>query len=235
MDEFLQAKYGVGPMPTNENNILVHVMYQLEGEEKFNAVKDLIEIHRADIDLQGHGGQTALFSIRDWEDKKLAQYLIDKGANVNAELEDGGTPLTCYFEEEGRDIEYLEMLLKAGANPNHCTHPYLCTPLHYVCHEAEITLLVEYGGDINFINKDGGTPLHSLLAFGNNCHLDGDADFDVMIEEFIRLGADLNTIKDKQGKTCMDRLQVYREEEAKLDAECDEEIEAMFVNKRTIA
>jgi len=84
---------------------------------------------------------------------RLAQYLIEKGADVNRAQEDTGeTPLhatLCTTNRLRRNI-VMKVLLTHGANPNCATKPNM-----------------ETGGFMRDCRTKGETPLHRAAAFGD--------------------------------------------------------------------
>jgi len=92
----------------------------------------------------------------------LSEMLIDNGANVNALLSVGYTPLMVAIR--AKDIAIIELLLKSGANPD-LTGKYQDTPL---CTAIEshnlplIKILVQYKANVNLSGRNNRHPL--LLA-----------------------------------------------------------------------
>ena len=83
--------------------------------------------------------------------KNIVNYLVEHGADINKENEDGETPLfrTCYNGHENI-FNYLEY----GANIKK-ENNYDQTPLYDACkneNENIIKFLVEHGADINIEN-----------------------------------------------------------------------------------
>jgi len=100
--------------------------------------------------------------------------LLEKGVNVNEELEDGNMPLLVFVSECNNKTFFncLKLLTDKGADVNIKNNEGL-TPLHYLTScplSGEIVvksaeLLVSKGADVNCKNSKGQTPLH-LLAVG---------------------------------------------------------------------
>lgn len=94
---------------------------------------------------------------------KIAQSLLEKGTDVNAENISGKTPVFyCGFSYS---VELLNLLLKYGADINH-TDKYKNTMLHddYLngrCETFEefLKILISHGFNINSKNNVGYTPL----------------------------------------------------------------------------
>ncbi len=158
----------------------------------------------ANIDMPDPDGMTplviALMNLR-WD---CAKYLIDAGANVNDWDLYGQTPLYVAVDMNtlpagGRvdlpsmdrtpGIEVIELLLKAGANPNaqlKLRPPYRhavfdrnadqmlttgATPLLRAAKVGDIPaikLLLQYGARVDLPNMDGVTPLMAAAGAGRN-------------------------------------------------------------------
>jgi ankyrin repeat protein len=93
--------------------------------------------------------------------------LLSKGADADAEANDGETPLQW---AAGRgDTEIVELLLKKGAKPNHFDK-YGRTPLHNAAfsdNAAVTTLLLKNGADCGLQSMKGIAPLHQAVATDN--------------------------------------------------------------------
>ena len=94
----------------------------------------------------------------------IAEILLDKGTNVNAENISGKTPVFhCNFSYS---VELLNLLVKYGADVKH-TDKYNNTLLHddYLNYSTEtfedfLKVLISLGVDINAKNNLGHTPLY---------------------------------------------------------------------------
>lgn len=87
----------------------------------------------------------------------MARRLVTAGADVNAKVGDGYSPLRV--ATAALDLAMTEYLIASGADVNTTTR-YGETPLHAV-HDARIaSLLLSHGADVNAKALDGGTPLH---------------------------------------------------------------------------
>ncbi|MDB6121389.1 MAG: tankyrase-2-like isoform [Pedosphaera sp.] len=96
--------------------------------------------------------------------------IIRSGAinnRLNERDSKGRYPLT--LAAENGDIEVVQALLKAGANPNPETGPSF-TPLHAACvdgHSAVASLLLKAGANVNAVTRLGATPLHQATEWGD--------------------------------------------------------------------
>jgi ankyrin repeat protein len=103
----------------------------------------------------------------NWEKVDVARMLIERGADVTAQDDDGWTPLH-YLSFLGQEVD-ARMLIECGADltaqdengqtPLHFasvpSSPYWTSPQRY----AEVAnMLLENGADVNARNKNGLTP-----------------------------------------------------------------------------
>uniref|UniRef100_A0ABD2XIA9 Uncharacterized protein n=1 Tax=Trichogramma kaykai TaxID=54128 RepID=A0ABD2XIA9_9HYME len=155
-------------------------------------------------------GNTPLHRAVFWENKKLAELLLRRGADPNAANEAGTTPLhivsmgdQCYDLAEMLfeicDQRNLTLLVDARDNSGN-------TPLHLALKyspldkESAIKLLLSRDADPNSANKEGSTPLYIVC---DNYY--GDQEDDVANEFFEICSAQQWTIvvyaRDKLGRT----------------------------------
>jgi ankyrin repeat protein len=165
-------------------------------------VRLLLE-HGADIEAAwGDKGEKPLHQVtygkyRSQEDGvRVAQLLLDRGADVNTRRKDHWTPL--HHASHFGNVEIARLLLDHGADPE-AAGDMEQTPLHHVSYAKYRSqedgirvakLLLDRGADVNTQRKDGWMPLHHASYFGN--------------VEIVRLlldhGADINAT-DNSGKT----------------------------------
>jgi len=93
---------------------------------------------------------------------EIAEFLIGKGANINAINKDGDTPLHIAVKEGNKKI--AKFLLNQDANINiNAINKDGDTLLHIAVKEGNKKIakfLLNQGADINAANKDGDRPLH---------------------------------------------------------------------------
>lgn len=88
---------------------------------------------------------------------QIAQLLVSNGANINMKNKNGRIPLNFASSGSGKQtIKFIKFMLKNGAKVN---SDMLC--FINDIHIAE--MLSAHGADINYVNKDGFTPLHYII------------------------------------------------------------------------
>ena len=115
---------------------------------------------------------------------RVAEFLIDYGANVDAKGPDGGTPL--HYAAGGGSIAVAELLISAGADIT-AKNKERVTPLLIAIannHAPVVELLISAGADISATDSrfGGDTPLHLAAYLGH----------DAVAELLIANGADVN-------------------------------------------
>lgn len=128
-------------------------------EGKLKTVKLLVKAG-ADLEARSKTRKKApLHTAGHSWDKRVAEFLIKKGANVNIRDGLGWTPL--FWAAHNRYPKTVKALIKHGANVNE-QDKYGDTPLHWTVTQksTEVTkILKRAGADPNIANKNRETPL----------------------------------------------------------------------------
>lgn len=166
-------------------------------------------------------GETFLHVAAYCNREEIVKSLISQGANVNAQDNEGRTPIyiaTC----SNRDLQVTKLLLDAGAEPDiftACllgdqeriasiieTHPEAVnasdsfrkdSPLHKAVETSDlgvVKLLLQNGADVMATNRYKDTPLHRAAQF----------DQPKVVELLLTNGADVNA-KNRIGGTPLDK------------------------------
>ena len=145
-----------------------------------------------DINSQEDFGSTALHAAANSGKKDIVEFLISKGANVDAkDAYYGVTPL--YYAAMHNYEDIADLLLAKGADVNAKEEDGHYTLLYYAIWDNSkdaIKLLISKGANVNVKDESGYTPL--VFAVWEN-----DKD---MVELLIDKGADIN-IEDNDGYT----------------------------------
>mmetsp|Transcript_16294 Transcript_16294/g.31611 ORF Transcript_16294/g.31611 Transcript_16294/m.31611 type:complete len:1246 (+) Transcript_16294:153-3890(+) len=120
--------------------------------------KALIE-HGVHLDLQGAVGQTPLHT--QVNNPAVLQYLLKRGAGVDAMTVDHSTPLHWAVVQDC--AESVQILLAAGAKVDHQNDSGNAA-LHMVCSLEVARILVASGARLDLINKDGQIPLEAAAS-----------------------------------------------------------------------
>ena len=150
-----------------------------------NRVKSFIE-GGVSVNTKDEGGWTPLHWAGLADSPEVAEYLIAKGADVNARAGNSFTPL-----RNALSLPVIKLLISKGADINATDTDLGLTKLHKVCESGDIDiveLLIDNGADVNAKPTKGGmygrTPLHFAAIFG---HPD-------IAKLLISKGADINAV-----------------------------------------
>jgi ankyrin repeat protein len=157
-------------------------------EGRINIIKLLLQTETTVDDMDAMG-RTPLSRASENGHEAVAELLISKGADVNAD-NDGKTPL-LHAVQEGHE-EVAKLLINKGADVN-ASNYYGWTPLCCAIrngYQKVAKLLINMGADINVCDNDGLTPLSHASSNG----------FKEVAKLLIDKGADVN-ICDKDGWT----------------------------------
>ena len=120
--------------------------------------------------------------------------LLDKGADVNAVDNGGGTPLFDALDLPG-GTEVVRVLLEHKANPRAANMKVGFEPLHLAARiqdRTAVQMLLDHGAAVDAKDGEGRTPLHWAAG-----EIEEDAG---VIEELLARGAAVNA-QDKDGDT----------------------------------
>jgi ankyrin repeat protein len=151
--------------------------------------------HRADTNVRGNGGRTALMIAAEAGVNESLRTLLEHGANASLADEHGRTAL--WYAAGGGDSQDLTLLLTAleqiAVAQRFAADTSRITPLHRAvgAHAAEcVDALLRAGHSPNVAADSGSTPLHVAA-------IDGDLASAALLTA---AGAELDT-RDSQGNT----------------------------------
>lgn len=125
----------------------------------------LFEASGLDLNVRNEGGETPLYCNRGYE---LLQTLLERGADPQISTNNHETALS--FHASWGNLDAVEILLRAGADPNHHDPEVDATVLFYAVqfgHRLIVEALIEAGADVNFRNAKGRTAMSCALESGN--------------------------------------------------------------------
>ena len=158
-------------------------------------VKYLIIEHSLDVNARGlYKKSTPLHRASARGHMDAVRILLEHGADVTAQNEDGSTPLH-WASRRGR-VEVVHILLKHGADAT-AQDKNKSTPLHMASsggHVDSVRVLLEHGVDATSQDKNGWTPLHCASYEG---HVE-------VTRDLLDHGVDA-TVLDKDGRTPLHR------------------------------
>lgn len=135
-----------------------------------NIIKLLTDKKEIDVNAKTNSGDTSLFLAATYGYENIVKLLINKGANVNVEVNSQWarwTPLLFVIHKGYKNI--AKLLIKGEACINAQDEDGK-TPLHYAAQNGRleiVKLLLENGADVNAKNKYGEAILHFVIVEGN--------------------------------------------------------------------
>ena len=144
-------------------------LFQAVKTGDLNQVRTLLEAEPSLLESKDKDGNTPLIIACQTMNVDIAEYLIDKGADVNAKGALGITPLIALRIRKDEPYDLIQHLIKMGADVNAAMSPGVgdWTVLHTALGNAKIVkLLIDNGADIN-VNNISGTPLQMAISYKN--------------------------------------------------------------------
>ena len=185
-----------------------------------NKVRALIEADPTLLESKDNDGNTPLIAACKTLQVAVANFLIDKGANVNAKGMLGGTPLLWMRKDKDESFDLVQRLIAKGADVN-AANEYEWTVLCSVAFSGNTRvarLLIDHGADVNYrwtagsllqmaINLDANEEMAKLLvesgarpqgfSFGNTeLHLAAMKGLSGLVPLLVKLGADVNAVNE---------------------------------------
>lgn len=178
----LYLKAGMNPDASDkaQNSALIWASFKGDTE----VIKTLIQ-NGADVTKSNTDGFSVLHAAVENGNIENIEYLVSKGANINAKTFDSKTsPLhTASFKGDTENVKYL---VENGADFN-AYNAYGASPLTVACFYGKkdvIQTLIKAGADVNTTTDK--TPLKAALESGNT----------EIFEILINNGADIDTVDD---------------------------------------
>jgi len=157
---------------------------------EIDRVKTLVQENSELANLADENGQTPLHFAVAGGQNEIAEFLVSKGADINALNAVSQSVLLygAYFD----NAEITELLIAKGATLND-QDAFGRAPLHYAARQHSLGALlplIENGAEIDIRDNIGETPLHFAIRWG----------YDDVAEMLIDGGADLSVTTD-DGRT----------------------------------
>jgi ankyrin repeat protein len=134
-------------------------------------IKSLLEADSTLLESKDKDGNTPLIKACQTMQVAAANYLIDKGANVNAKGQLDLTPLLIIRKDNDESFDLIQRLIEKGADVN-AKMSYTFRNFTVFCdlifagNVKVAKLLIDHGADIN-VNDIEGTPLQMIIFHYN--------------------------------------------------------------------
>lgn len=173
------------------------ILHKCVRQKEPKAVKYLVEEKKMKLDLNNNLGQTPLFlSVFD-KNMDMFEYLISKGADVNAKTNKNETLL--FYAVGGNKLDIVEYLVEKQGMDVNARDKEMNTPIFSSVKLPNVKImkyLIKKGADVKVQNIKGETPLHRACYYRFGRSHD---DIDLLVKN----GVDINA-KTKEGKTALD-------------------------------
>lgn len=143
-------------------------LFNAVAREDYEIVRLLID-HGSDVNNFNSTTKTTLLheaALQNHLDGhlKVIEVLLKRGADVNAQDQDGMTPLQCLVKEGNSKIINLLLSFNADVNlKDNSGEIPLVKAIKFKKHIDIVNLLIDHGSDVNTIDvKTGKTPLHEV-------------------------------------------------------------------------
>jgi ankyrin repeat protein/thiol-disulfide isomerase/thioredoxin len=151
----------------------------------------------ADVNAQeGANGDSALMYAAVRGNIPLVRVLLDAKAQVR--LKDAVGQTALHLAARNGEIEVMELLLAAGADPLAEDSRFLGTPLHHAViggHADAVLWLLRHGCPVSLRDEEGSAPLpYAVIARSNNVDV---------IKTLLDAGADINEPSANDGRTAL--------------------------------
>jgi len=165
-------------------------------------VKVLIDEGKVEVDTLGEFGTTALFDACYFDNRDVAEALLDRGANPDFQDPDGSTPL--YAAAFQGNLQCLDLMLSRKVKFFYYRAKDKLTPLHAAVlggNKECVVKLIEAGHPLDPVDIEMQTPLLAA-SNGGPCGSNGKKD---CLLELLKAGADVRAV-DCYGRNAMHLL-----------------------------
>jgi ankyrin repeat protein len=124
-----------------------------------------------DVNITDESNHTILHVASYHGNEHLVEYLLDQGAQTDAQNNDGRIPL--HLASQRGHVNVMKLLLNRGRTKTEDN--WGLTPLHRAAYKGQkeaVQVLLEAGFDPNSRNNHHSTPLHSAARGGHNDVID---------------------------------------------------------------
>jgi len=189
--EYVVSKGGKIDNLTSNGNSMLHIA-ATKGD--LNLTRYCVEDHKLDVNATNTLGETPLMYAVKANKMSLVNYLIDRGAKVEAENNKGETAL---FYSISNNLNMFNLLVQKGADVSHRSADSTTLLINSARNQNLIVvqLLLDSGAKIDDVNDQGYSAFQYLISPHNRNR--------ELIYAFIDKGADINTGDAKSGKSLM--------------------------------